>query len=71
MLYYSLPQANADVKKAARVAGVPQWMICERLSISEPTLTRWLRVELPADKRQRILDAIAELSGEQDDIGEG
>lgn len=66
-MYGSLPQANADVKKAARAAGVPQWMICEKLGISEPTLTRWLRVELPVDKRQSILDAIAELAREQED----
>lgn len=64
MLYYSLPQANIDVKKAARAAGVPQWMICERLGISEPTLTRWLRQPLPDEKKKRILEVISEIESE-------
>ena len=63
-------RANADVRKAARIADIPQWRICERLGISEPTLTRWLRFELPEDKRQRILNAIDELSREQENGGE-
>lgn len=56
--------ANADIRKAARVADVAQWQICERLGISEPTLTRWLRGDLPEDRRQRILAAIDELAKE-------
>lgn len=58
----SLP--NADIRRAARMADVAQWEICERLGISEPTLTRWLRTELPEEKRQRILAVIDEISKE-------
>lgn len=61
---YTIEKANTDIRKAARVADVPQWKICQHLGISEPTLTRWLRSELPEDKRQRILTAISELSQE-------
>lgn len=57
-------KANADIRKAARIADIPQWKICEHLGISEPTLTRWLRSELSEDKKQRIMDAISELSQE-------
>ena len=62
---------NNDIRKAALLADVRHWEICERLGISEPTLTRWLRFDLPADKRQCILDAITELSCEQGNSREG
>lgn len=55
---------NRDIRHAALLADVRHWEICERMGISEPTLTRWLRQELPEEKRQRILDAIKELAKE-------
>lgn len=55
---------NENIRRAARIAGVPLWAIAVKLGVSEPTLTRWLRVPLPADKEQRIMDAIAELAQE-------
>ena len=59
-------KANADIRKAARIADIPLWRIGEKLGISEPTMIRWLRSELPEDKRQRILNAINEISKEQE-----
>lgn len=56
---------NNDIRKAALLADVRHWEICDRLGISEPTLTRWLRFELLPEKKQRILDAIDELSREE------
>ena len=58
---------NHEVRVAARVAGVALWRIAYAPGISEPTMTRWLRTELPDEKRQRILAAIAELSEEADE----
>lgn len=55
---------NENVRKAARVAGIPLWAIASRIKVSEPTLTRWMRVPLPADKEQRIMAAIQELAQE-------
>lgn len=55
---------NENVRKAARVAGIPLWAVASRIQVSEPTLTRWMRVPLPADKEERILRAIEELAGE-------
>ena len=55
---------NESVRKAARVAGVPLWAVASKIQVSEPTLTRWLRVPLPADKEQRIMAAIQELAQE-------
>lgn len=55
---------NNDIRKAALVADVRHWEICDYLGISEPTLTRWLRYELPEEKRRRILAAIEAISQE-------
>ena len=55
---------NQRVRSAARSAGVPHWKIAVAIGVSEPTLTRWLRVPLPADKEQRIMTAIKELAQE-------
>ena len=56
---------NEAIKLKARGAGVPLWKIAEALSISEPTLTRWLRHELPEEKKQKILEAIKEIENER------
>ena len=56
---------NLEVRKAARIAGVPLWAVAKEVGISEPTLFRWLRVPLPADKEQRIMSAIEKLEQEE------
>lgn len=56
-----IQRANEDVRRAARAAGVPLWMIAAELEISEPTLTRWLRVPLPDDRRDEIMKIIRAL----------
>lgn len=53
---------NQTVRRAARVAGVPLWRVAAAIGVSEPTLTRWLRVPLPEDKERRVMEAITELS---------
>lgn len=55
---------NKTVRRAARAAGVPLWRVAAAVGVSEPTLTRWLRVPLPADKEQRVMAAISELAKE-------
>ncbi len=55
---------NKKVRNAARVAGVPFWKIARKIGISEPTLTRWLRVPLDADREALIMVAINELAKE-------
>ena len=55
---------NQDVRCAARSAGIPLWRVAMAIGVSEPTLTRWLRVPLPEDKEGRIMKAIAELEKE-------
>lgn len=50
--------ANKNIRLAARGAGVPLWRIAQELGISEPTITRKLRRELPEEEQQRILAII-------------
>ncbi len=38
--------ANAFVRRQAKAAGVALWQIARYLGVSEPTMTRRLRVEL-------------------------
>lgn len=56
--------ANEKIRRMAKGSGVALWMIAEHLGVSEPTITRWLRVPLPADKEARIRAAIKEIAGE-------
>lgn len=55
---------NQVVRRAARAAGVPLWRVAKAIGVSEPTLTRWLRVPLSEDKEQRVMAAIAALEQE-------
>lgn len=49
---------NQDIRTAARQARVPLWKIADALSVSESTLTRMMRHELPKDKHDQIMSII-------------
>lgn len=57
-------KANENVRKAARVGNIPLWMVAHAIEVSEPTLHRWLRFPLPAEKENAIMSAIERLSRE-------
>ena len=59
-------QNNQVIRREARACNVPLWRIAVRLGISEPTMTRRLRRELPEEQRQEILDVIHQLAEETD-----
>lgn len=54
--------ANEKLKAEAKNAGVYQWQIAAHLGVSEPTLTRWLRLPLSEEKARRIKTAIEVLA---------
>lgn len=56
-----MKRENEDVRKAARVADVPLYAVARELGISEPTLYRWLRSPLSADREKDVLGAIERL----------
>ena len=57
-------QANQNIRKTAKMAGVRLWQVAERLGCSDFTLSRLLRKELPEDKQAEIMQIIAELEQE-------
>lgn len=57
--------SNNEIRKAAKTNGVFLWQVAERLKISEPTMTRKLRRELPPDEKQRIFSIIDEIAAEK------
>lgn len=56
---------NADIREAAKSAGVCLWQIAERLGINDGNFSRKLRRELPTEERDKILGIIKELAEER------
>lgn len=55
---------NQDIRRTAAGAGVKLWQIAEALGISDCSLSRKLRRELPPEEKQKIFVIIRELSKE-------
>ena len=55
---------NNEIRERARKKGVSLWQIAQHLGISEPTMTRWLRTDLSAGKKEVILEAIDQIAKE-------
>lgn len=62
-------QKNIDVRQAVRDAGLYLWQVAYGLGITEVTLSRWLRKELPWEKKARIFEVIRELEKENKEVG--
>ena len=56
---------NRDIRAKAVAAAVPMWELAQELGIGDNTLYRWLRTELPEEKRTAMLEAIAKLAKEE------
>ncbi|MGI6152973.1 MAG: hypothetical protein ACOYJB_03945 [Christensenellaceae bacterium] len=56
---------NFELRKLAHECGVKLWEIADYLGISEPTMTRLLRHELPEQKRQELIAAIDQIRREK------
>lgn len=55
---------NMDLRQKAKEKGVFFWQIAAELGVSEPTMTRRLRFELPEQEKQKYLSIINKLSKE-------
>ena len=53
---------NSTIRKKAKEKKVPLWAVADKLQISEPTMTRKLRHELPPEDTTRILAIIDEIA---------
>lgn len=54
--------ANEELRNKIRIANVRHWQIAHELGISEETLCRHLRFELPQAERERLLAALDQLT---------
>lgn len=55
---------NADIKNKLKEAKIFQWQLADKLLISEMSLVRKLRYELPQEEKQKLLKIIEELATE-------
>ena len=58
--------ANQEIRQELRKANVRQWEVADSLGISEFTFTRWLRKELPADRKSAVLSSIHHLATQKE-----
>ena len=54
--------ANRQIKERAKKEGVRLWQVADVLGVSEATMTRMLRKELPQAKQQEIMTIIDQIS---------
>lgn len=54
---------NQEIRQRLAHAQVKQWQLAEAMSLSEFTLSRRLRHELPQEEQARILDIIDRMEG--------
>lgn len=59
-----MTKRNIDIREAIQDAGFNHWMIAERMGVNDTTFSRWLRQEMPPEKKQKVLQAIEELKQE-------
>lgn len=60
-----MSKSNSEIRTLAKQSNVFLYEIAERLNISEPTITRRLRRELPDEEKEKIKAVIAELAAEK------
>ncbi len=58
--------ANTDIRETAKEKGVRFWEVAKAIGISEPTMTRKMRVELPAAEKEAIFKIIDEISAKKE-----
>lgn len=57
-------KSNLDIRRLMKEKSIRQWMVADKLGVSEFTITRWLRKELNENKKQQIIFTINELEKE-------
>ena len=61
---------NTAIRTRAKEKGVRLWELAEIMGISEPTITRRLRRELPAEQQEKMLALIDEIAAEKKNAGQ-
>lgn len=55
-----MEQANQAIRNALKECGMYQWQLAKLLNISEATITRKMRTELPQEEQKKIIAQIHE-----------
>lgn len=50
--------ANTDIRYEIMKSGLKNYQVAAMLGVTETTFSRWLRTELPAEKKKEILEAL-------------
>lgn len=53
---------NKDLRDEFRIANVRQWKVADAIGISEMTFVKWLRKELPEEKKKLVREAILKVT---------
>lgn len=56
---------NQDIRKRSKEKKVPLWQVAKVMNISDPTMTRMLREELPQTEKEKFFKIIDELAQKQ------
>ena len=56
--------ANAEIREILRKKRIRHYEVAEQLGVSEYSFCKWLRSELPPDKREEVLEAIKKIESE-------
>lgn len=57
-------EKNPEIRRALKEAGVKHWQAAYAMGISEATMVRRLRRELPEEEKARILAVIKQLKSQ-------
>ena len=53
---------NQEIRIQAKANNIPLWKIAEAFGVTDSTFSKWLRKELPQEKKKKALEVIANLS---------
>lgn len=57
---------NADIRQAAKNAGVYLYEVADEMKMCEATFTRKMRYELPEAEKNKMFDIISKLSAQKE-----
>lgn len=61
-------QANMEIRNTAKKSGVRLWEVAEAIGITDGTLSRKMRRELPEAEQRQILGIVADLAAKKEAV---
>lgn len=59
---------NREIRDKVSANGMRLWELADELGIADTTLSRWLRHELPEDRKRLIVETIDKLVARRDSL---